>query len=153
MQKVLFCVDGSSHSLKAIQYARANHVIQPKDHILVVNVRPQVMINHHFGLKPLGEEQVWPNHQEDVDRMHKILVEQQQVLKKQVLSLFDGDDHPEWVALVGEAKYELEKYIQQVQPDLVVMAHRGLGSLDRLLLGSVSEYLIHHVTCPVLISK
>jgi nucleotide-binding universal stress UspA family protein len=37
--------------------------------------------------------------------------------------------------------------------DLVVMGHRGLGGLSRLVLGSVSAHVVHHCPTSVLIVK
>jgi nucleotide-binding universal stress UspA family protein len=37
--------------------------------------------------------------------------------------------------------------------DLVVVGARGLGGMARLLLGSVSERVLRHARCPVLIVK
>jgi len=36
---------------------------------------------------------------------------------------------------------------------LLVVGNKGLGALDRFMLGSVSTKLIHHATCPVLVVK
>jgi nucleotide-binding universal stress UspA family protein len=37
--------------------------------------------------------------------------------------------------------------------DFLVIGSRGLGSMERLMLGSVSDYVVHHAPCPVLIVR
>jgi nucleotide-binding universal stress UspA family protein len=37
--------------------------------------------------------------------------------------------------------------------DLLVVGSRGLGAVRRLLLGTVSEKVLQHALCPVLIVK
>jgi nucleotide-binding universal stress UspA family protein len=42
---------------------------------------------------------------------------------------------------------------QESDSDLVVVGARGLGALERLLLGSVSEFVLRHARCPVLVVR
>ena len=37
--------------------------------------------------------------------------------------------------------------------DLVVIGSRGLNHFKQLVMGSVSQYVLHHADCPVLIAK
>ena len=57
-----------------------------------------------------------------------------------VLTLIN--DHPA-PALVGAAEGAL----------MVVVGARGLGGFKGMLLGSVSQHVVHHATCPVLIVR
>jgi nucleotide-binding universal stress UspA family protein len=35
--------------------------------------------------------------------------------------------------------------------DLIVVGSRGLGGFERLMQGCVSDQVVHHATCPVLV--
>jgi nucleotide-binding universal stress UspA family protein len=37
--------------------------------------------------------------------------------------------------------------------DLIVMGSKGMTALDRILLGSVSEKVVHHAPCPVMVVR
>ena len=37
--------------------------------------------------------------------------------------------------------------------DLIIMGNSGKGALDAFVTGSVSQYVIHHANCPVMIVK
>ena len=41
---------------------------------------------------------------------------------------------------------------EELRPGLVVMGSRGLGPVGRLLVGSVSEGVVHHASCPILVA-
>jgi len=45
------------------------------------------------------------------------------------------------------------KYAENNKVDLIIMGSRGLGNVRRLLLGSVSNHVVQHAKCPVLIIK
>ena len=53
----------------------------------------------------------------------------------------------------GDLPREIVRIAEDRDVDLVVVGARGLGTLERLLLGSVSEAVLHHAGRPVLIVR
>ncbi|KAG6437153.1 hypothetical protein SASPL_102064 [Salvia splendens] len=53
----------------------------------------------------------------------------------------------------GDPKEMICDLAEQMQVDLIVIGSRGLGKIKRALMGSVSNYVIHHAKCPVLVVK
>lgn len=56
-------------------------------------------------------------------------------------------------SLVGLVVEALLDHVQAHPPDLLVMGSRGQSATRRLLLGSVSDALVHFAQCPVLVAK
>jgi len=57
------------------------------------------------------------------------------------------------VCLEGVIVDELLAHVEHHPPDLFVMGSRGLSTAKRLLLGSVSDAVVHHTRCPVLLVR
>lgn len=57
------------------------------------------------------------------------------------------------VILEGHITEELVGFVEKNPVDLLVMGSRGLSTTKRLLLGSTSDEVLHHVSCPVLIVR
>jgi nucleotide-binding universal stress UspA family protein len=53
----------------------------------------------------------------------------------------------------GPAAEAILSVAETRQADLIVMGTRGLSSLQGLLLGSVSNKVIHHASCPVMLIR
>ena len=68
-------------------------------------------------------------------------------------ALFRGVKRVERQILTGRPVDELVEAGEQPDVDLIVMGARGLGTLERLLLGSVSEGVLRHAHRPALIVK
>jgi len=59
----------------------------------------------------------------------------------------------ETVRREGIVVEEMVAYLEKEPPDLLVMGSRGLSAGRRLFLGSVSDALVHHAPCPVLVVR
>ena len=50
----------------------------------------------------------------------------------------------------GEA---IVKFAEEKKVTMVIMGTRGLGSIRRTIMGSVSDYVVHHAHCPVIVCR
>ncbi len=41
----------------------------------------------------------------------------------------------------------------EYKADLIVTGTRGMGTIRRTIMGSVSDYLVHHAHCPVVVCR
>eukprot|EP01135_Chromosphaera_perkinsii_P003895 Nk52_evm12s261 gene=Nk52_evmTU12s261 len=64
------------------------------------------------------------------------------------------------VALKGDARMAIVQYcdehnslVDDFPTSVLVMGSRGLGSIKRAFLGSVSDYCVKHCKCPVMVIK
>jgi nucleotide-binding universal stress UspA family protein len=77
----------------------------------------------------------------------EVLIEQAERIKS------DGADVAEAHLREGTAADEILDLAEEIDADLIVVGSRGLGSMKRLVLGSVSEAIAHHATRPVLVLR
>ncbi len=54
---------------------------------------------------------------------------------------------------MGEVDLEIVALAEELGADLIVMGSRGLGGVRRALMGSVSDSVVRHAHCPVLVVR
>ena len=52
---------------------------------------------------------------------------------------------------IGHPGPLITKLAQEWEANLIVLGRRGIGSVSEMLLGSVSNYVLHHAACSVLV--
>lgn len=142
MTKVLVPVDGSVHSMKAVE-----HVIRgaapggaaPEVHLL--NVQPQVLSGH--ARMYLKKDLIDEYYQEEA---LKALKPAQEALDKAGIKYVTSHQ-------VGSTPDIIAKYVKSHRCDMVVMGTRGLGAMQGMVLGSVATKILHLVDVPVTLVK
>jgi nucleotide-binding universal stress UspA family protein len=61
--------------------------------------------------------------------------------------------HIETMVTTGQVAHEIVRAASEPGVDLLVVGARGVGGFKRLLLGSVSDAVIRHAPCSVLVVK
>jgi nucleotide-binding universal stress UspA family protein len=84
---------------------------------------------------------------ETIEAVRTMLATDKAALQKQ------GITHVETVLLEGDPVDRVLEYAEKHPPDLIVAGSRGLSEAGRFFLGSVSDGILHHARCSVLISK
>ena len=56
-------------------------------------------------------------------------------------------------AETGSPSVTITDFADEIKADLIVIGSRGLGLVKGVLLGSVSQYVVEHAPCPVLVVK
>ncbi len=80
-------------------------------------------------------------------------------LQKEALSVLDKVEKMgkrmgvEVIKKMVEGIPEEEIIKESKKNDLIVMGNKGVTALDRILIGSVSEKVMHHAPCPVMIVR
>jgi nucleotide-binding universal stress UspA family protein len=67
--------------------------------------------------------------------------------------LTEGVTEVETALLEGNPVDRVVEFAEKHRPDIIVVGSRGLSTAGRFLLGSVSDGILHHVHCSVLVVK
>ncbi|MDD4238960.1 MAG: universal stress protein [Desulfotomaculaceae bacterium] len=143
IKKILVAYDNGNKAKKALEIAiDIARGSQAEIHIVVSAKMPDY-ISSVADFKMLQELE-----SKSREYFAEVMKEPEERVKKEGIPVFSVvlDDRP------GEA---IISYADKVGIDLIVMGSANRGKVERFLLGlgSVSNYVLQHATCPVLITK
>ena len=145
MKEIVLCSDGSEQACKAAQIAAdLAHNFQANVTLLsVFNEAPLVMA---YGGAPEGAPylEVIPEIEAEFHALAQCKVGK--ILQERGIRYYPREE-------TGHPVDTIVSVAESIKADLIVLGSRGRSTFKSLLLGSVSDGVLHHAHCPVLIVR
>ena len=138
-KKILVPIDGSDQAKKAFE--EAVHFALTQNSELTILTVVADYLRYDFGELNLRSKYQNSTAYEELLRQYQLFAQQAGV-KEVSLKIKQGDPRKEILNVAKEEK-----------SDLIIMGSTGKGMIDRLLIGSVSEFIMNHSSCDVIITK
>jgi nucleotide-binding universal stress UspA family protein len=133
--RILIAVDGSEVSRRALERV-ARFLKEGAEVALVTVARPIYRHPPYTGYADPKDE----------DEQRQVLYAARDVLEREGIATTG-------LAPVGDPADEILRAARHIEAELIVMGARSLGSIERLVLGSVSTKVMHESDSDVLIVK
>lgn len=154
-RRVGIAMDYSATSKTALRWA-VNNLLEAGDEIILIHVvSPKT---DHSVNKQLFEDTGSPLIPLEELKEANVLKKYGLTHDAEVLDILDTVSRTKGVKVLakiywGDARDKLCEAVEHIKLDSLVIGSRGLGALKRVLLGSVSNYVVQNATCPVTVVK
>jgi nucleotide-binding universal stress UspA family protein len=142
-RSILIAVDSSQNAIDAFNFY-ATHIHQPENsvHVVYGAELPPVTTNEAMVMCP----STW-------DNLMEAEKQETQQLEKRFADLMHAHNMAGRIQALrcGRAGELIVEVAKEEGVVLIVIGSRGQGVLRRTLMGSVSQYVLHHAHCPVVV--
>jgi len=150
MVNYLLCVDGSNSSHRALDHLVK--ITKPADIVWIYSCyTPPTSVPDVFDI----DESLMIHTTTSKDDFIRDAIDQSKKYCQDVLMQFQKkmeNSHCNTVIeQVDDVREGIISFAQKQSIETIVIGTRGLGTIKRLLLGSVSTYVVQHAPCPVLV--
>jgi nucleotide-binding universal stress UspA family protein len=146
-KKILVPIDGSNHSLKALEYAL--DIAARYSALLHILISYTLTVETFNLIQRVIPRPVTASYENDVKEHNEKI-------------LFDAVQHAQTThphltitqsIVQGRPADKIVEVVKEGNFDLIVMGSRGIGGIKGVLLGSVADRVADHAECPVMIVK
>ena len=137
--KYLLATDGSPHSTRALDMVEK--LMKETDELVVFSCG---YVEDHF----------WENDALKAEHHEKARAHHEKVVEKTIATATErGLKNVTGKVALGQPREEIILHAEADHVDVIALGARGIGAVKRLLLGSVSDHVMKHAACNVLIAK
>jgi nucleotide-binding universal stress UspA family protein len=138
-QKILIAVDDSPLAMKAAKTGfLLAHALKASIAVVYVVDKAKTVINADLGITP--------------EESKSVLLQEAEKTIQQFIRMFDGIGEVYRFTPEGAPTQQIIQISEDWAADLIVMGSHGKTSMERVLTGSLAEYVIRHAKIPVLIT-
>jgi nucleotide-binding universal stress UspA family protein len=142
--QILLATDDSDEAKMATQAAtELSRETGSEVHVVYVLPSPAQLIGHHLYPDEMRESVIG-----GAERDAETFLKEQ---AEQIGS--DGGKVAETHLRSGDPDKEILRTAESLGVGLIVIGSRGLGAVSRMLIGSVSDSIVRHAHCPVLVVR
>ena len=146
--RVILATDGTKQSEAAIEITRALN-LKHGDEIIVISVVDMALplsVDIYAGYQPSTEEI-----ENTVKENSRIILE---TTGNKLREIFEEKDVSIALEILnGSPESRIVERAEETNADLIIVGSHGYNRWERLLLGSVSDSVIHHAPCSVLVVR
>jgi nucleotide-binding universal stress UspA family protein len=135
MTKILIAYDGSEPARRALDYSAR---VQPDDEVAVISVAPALIEG------PRTRAYTDPSSPPDLHR---------ELLDHAVAILAEAGVKAEPIHLIGNPASEILDLADSRGVELIVIGRSGKSAIKRFLMGAVSDRVVEHAHCDVLVVR
>ena len=151
MKSFTLAVQNSKHSIHALDWAIKNVFTEGCEVHLVTVSTPAVQPALFFPAASIPSTMGYIEEFEAKSKEEATNV--LTAFKKRIVEAFGDKVKIEMIMLAGNVGDEIVDYTERQPTDALIIGSRGLGTLKRHVLGSVSNFVMHHAHCPVILIK
>jgi nucleotide-binding universal stress UspA family protein len=143
MKNILIPVDGSEYSMKAIATCKEVAKAFDSNVFILSVVTPELRVSSGRG------SNIFP-----AILMEELLENSAKILEDAKNQFQGMANQIETFSVQGNVADEIVRFADENKIDLVIMGSHGLGALkNRIMTGSVTTRVLHHIDVPVLVIK
>ncbi|KAL9235335.1 hypothetical protein vseg_010099 [Gypsophila vaccaria] len=153
-RKIGVAMDFSEGSKAALKWG-INGMLKKDDTIIMIHVKHrQALESRNLMWADTGAPLIPFAELHDTGVMHGYGVE----IDPEVLGLLETIASQLQVTVLakiywGDAREKVCEAVESLKLDSLIMGSRGLSSIQRVLMGSVTSYVLEHASCPVTVVK